>query len=155
MANRDNRFRSALTKAELMSGDLALTAALYNKLGEFIIPAGLQVAIGVGDSNGQENAQGRIYINLVTAASALIPGTVRLSMWTAQNRVIKVVDEWRTEALQTSTDRTKQIPLPFTGDWLSKDKKYILEIMPDAGGLTVAKAQSTVLIDATKRESLA
>jgi hypothetical protein len=146
-------FRSAFTKSDLMSGDIICTAGLYNKLGEFIMPAGLHVALGFGRESGQENAQGRIYMDLKTAASVVVSGTVRLSVFSPQNRSMRVLDEWRTEALAASTDRTKQIPLPFNGTWVSEDKKYVLEFMPDVTA-TVAKAQSTVTIDVTKRETV-
>lgn len=146
-------FRSALTKADLISGDIVCTQGQYNKLGEYVIPAGLHVGIGFGADGGQEAAQGRIYMLLQTAVPAAINGSVRLSIFSPQNRSLMIIDEFRTEALSTSTDRTKQVPLPFSGVWVSEDKKIILEFIPDATA-TVSKANSTVIIDATRRETV-
>lgn len=146
-------FRSSFTKADLMSGDVVCTAGQYNKLGEYVVPAGLHVGLGFGPDGGQESAQGRLFMDLKTSAPAAVVGTVRLSVFSPQNRSLVVLDEWRTEALVASTDRTKQIPLPFNGIWVSEDKKYVLEFNPDATA-TVAKAQSTITIDMTRRETV-
>jgi hypothetical protein len=144
------RFRSALTKNELITADTACTLGMFTKLGEYKIQAGELVTIGYGEQSGQENAQGRIYIDLKTAASVVIPGTIRLQAYSPQNRPMVILGEWRQEVLnQGSGDRTKQVPLAEMQYWLSEDKKLFLEFMPDATS-TVAKAQSTVLIDTTE-----
>lgn len=144
------RFRTALTKNDLMSGDTVLTAGQFVKLGERKIEAGELLAVGFGQESGQNNAQGRIYMDLKTSASAAIAGTVRLQAYSPQNRPLVILGEWRTETLSTGAgDRTKQVPFPEDIYWLSEDKKLVLEFAADAGA-TVAKAQSTILMDATE-----
>jgi hypothetical protein len=144
------RFRSAMTKNDLITADLALTAGVFMKLGEYKVQAGELVTIGYGQESGQESAQGRIYMDLKTSASAVIAGTVRLQAYSPQNRPMVVLGEWRTEVLsQGNGDRTKQVPLPEGLYWLSEDKKLFLEFSADAAA-TLAKAQSTVLIDTTE-----
>jgi hypothetical protein len=144
------RFRSAMTKNDLITADLPLTAGVFMKLGEYKVQAGELVTIGYGQESGQESAQGRIYMDLKTSASAVIAGTVRLQAYSPQNRPMVVLGEWRTEVLsQGNGDRTKQVPLPEQLYWLSEDKKLFLEFSADAAA-TLAKAQSTVLIDTTE-----
>ena len=144
------RFRTALTKADLMTGDVVLTAGQFVKVGERKIEAGELLAIGYGQESGQNNAQGRIFMDLKTAASAAIAGTIRLQAYSPQNRPLVILGEWRTETLSTGAgDRTKQVPLPEDIYWLSEDKKLVLEFAADAAA-TVAKAQSTILLDATE-----
>lgn len=144
------RFRTALTKNDLISADTVLTAGQFVKLGERKIEAGELLAVGFGQESGQNNAQGRIYMDLKTAASAAIAGTVRLQAYSPQNRPLVILGEWRTETLSTGAgDRTKQVPFPEDIYWLSEDKKLVLEFNADAAA-TVAKAQSTILMDATE-----
>jgi hypothetical protein len=144
------RFRSALTKNELITADTACTTGTFTKLGEYKIQAGETVTVGYGQESGQESAQGRIFMDLKTAASAVIAGTIRLQVYSPQNRPMVILGEWRTETVSTgSGDRTKQIPLPQNLYWASEDKKIVLEFNPDATA-TVAKVQSTVLIDTTE-----
>lgn len=144
------RFRTALTKADLVAADTVLVAGQFVKVGERKIEAGELLAIGYGQESGQNNAQGRIFMDLKTAASAAIAGTVRLQAYSPQNRPLVILGEWRTETLSTGAgDRTKQVPLPEDIYWLSEDKKLVLEFNADAGA-TLAKTQSTILLDATE-----
>lgn len=144
------RYRSALTKSDLLSGDVVLVAGQYVKLGERKIEAGELVAVGYGQESGQNNAQGRIFMDLKTSASADIPGTIRLQVYSPQNRPLIILGEWRTETLSVGAgDRTKQIPFPEHEVWCSEDKKIVLEFAADAAA-TVAKAQSTILLDTTE-----
>jgi hypothetical protein len=144
------RFRSALTKNDLITADLALSAGVFMKLGEYRVQAGELMTIGYGQESGQESAQGRIFANLTTAASAPITGTIRLQAYSPQNRPLVVLGEWRTEVLsQGAGDRTKQVPLPEQLYWLSEDKKLFLEFSSDTA-VTLAKTQSTFIIDTTE-----
>jgi hypothetical protein len=144
------RFRSAFTKNELITADTVCSAGIFTKLGEYKVQAGELCTIGYGEQSGQESAQGRIFLDLKTSASAVVPGTVRLQAYSPQNRPLVILGEWRIEVLnQGSGDRTKQVPLAEAMYWLSEDKKLFLEFNPDSTA-TVAKAQSTVLIDTTE-----
>jgi hypothetical protein len=144
------RFRSALTKNDLISADTVLVAGQFVKLGERKIEAGELLAVGFGDESGQDNAQGRVFMDLKTSASAVISGTVRLQVYSPQNRPLVILGEWRTETLSTGAgDRTKQIPFPEHTVWVSEDKKIVLEFNADAAA-TLAKAQSTILMDTTE-----
>lgn len=156
--NTTKPFRSAFTKADFSLGNTVCTAGQYNKIGEFQVPAGLEVAIGVGSYDDQERAIGRIYMQFQTSVPAEIAGSVRLSIFSAQNRSLVILDEWRTEALSESTTRKEQLPCPLYTPgvdtyWVSEDKKFVLEFLPDATA-TISAANSTILIDITKRETL-
>jgi hypothetical protein len=143
-------FRSALTVNDLVSSATTTTiAGQFVKLGERKIEAGELLSIGFGDESGQNNAQGRIYMKLRNATPADVEGTVRLQVYSPQNRPLVILGEWRTETLKAGdTDRTKQIPLPENMYSLSEDKKLVLEFMADVSGV-VTKANSTIIFDTT------
>jgi hypothetical protein len=145
-------YRSALTESDLVSGDVALVVGQFVKLGERKIEAGELLAIGYGMQSGQNNAQGRIFMDLRDNAAAPgveVNGTVRLQVHSPQNRPIKILGEWRTETLRSGeTDRALMIPLPENFTWLSEDKKLVLELQADAAA-TLGKANSGILMDTT------
>ena len=145
------RFRSALTSADLItSATTAVTAGQFVKLGEYKVQAGELITLGYGQESGQENAQGRIYVEIKNATVAL-KGTVRLQAYSPQNRPLVILGEWRTEVLSSGTgDRTKQVPLPEMMYWLSEDKKLVLEFNSDTTDAALTKSTSTILIDTTE-----
>jgi len=145
------KFRSAFTKNELIdTATVVCVAGNPIKLGEYVVPAGELVAIGYGDHDGQESANGRIYIDL-KSTTAEVDGLVRLSAFSPQDRPFEILREYRTETLRQGTgDRTKQIPFPVHDLNISEDKKIVLEFIADSG-VTVSKADSTILMDITKQ----
>lgn len=146
------RFRSALVANDLIgAATVSVLAGQYVKLGELKVEAGELVAIGYGQESGQNNAQGRIYMDIkdTSATPAPVKGKVRLQVYSPQNRPLVILGEWRTETLTSgANDRTKMIPLPEDVYFLSEDKKLVLEFIADANA-TVSKANSTILLDTT------
>jgi hypothetical protein len=146
-------FRAAFTKDDLIdTSTVATITGQYVRLGTYVVTAGEIVAVGYGRESGQENAQGRIYGQFKDGQGtpALIPGTVRLSIYSAQDRPMEIMHEFRTETLDTSsTDRTKQIPFPVYNGFVSEDKKIVLEFKADTGA-TLTRANCTLILDVTK-----
>lgn len=159
MMNTNKPYRSAFIKSDFASADVVCTAGQYNKLGEFTVPAGLQVANGYGNYGEQQQAVGRIFMDIKNNAAspgADMNGSIRLSVFSAQNRSLVIIDEYRTEALREA-NRADQIPNPLYKPnedtiWASEDKKFVLEFIPDVSG-TWGYANSTITIDITKRET--
>lgn len=149
-------FRSALTVNDLVTNATTImTAGQYVKLGERKIEAGEQVSIGFGSQSGQESAQGRIFIDIRDSGvspGVQLKGTVRLQVYSPQNRPLVILGEWRTETLSSgSGDRTKQVPLPEDIYSLTEDKKLVLEFCCDTAG-TVGKTNTIILLDTTEEE---
>lgn len=149
------RYRSAFTKADLVSGTtVPIVAGQYNKLGEYKVQAGETISIGYGQLSGMDNAIGRIYgvIKDSAATPAELKGKLRLSIYSPQDRPMKIMQEWRTEAINTSSsDRTKQTPLPEGIEEITEDKKIVLEFLPDSvGNGNVSKANSDLIFDITQ-----
>lgn len=144
-------YRSAFNKTTLITGaTVAVNAGIFQKLGEYKVLAGELVSVGFGNRVGQEGAQGRIYIKLQNATPTQLQGTLRLSAYTAQDRPIEILGEWRTETLDTDAkNRTLMVELPEDDLWVSQDKKIVLEFKCDTSD-TVSQAQSTILLDVTK-----
>ncbi|QHA00531.1 hypothetical protein [Dehalobacter restrictus] len=146
-------FRSAFTESDLIDGaTVSVLAGQFVKLGEYQVQAGELVAVGYGAESGQESAQGRIYALLKDgeAVPGIINGVVRVSIYSPQDRPIEILQEYRTETLNTSsTDRTKQVPLPLINAFVSEDKKIVLEMKADANA-TLTKANCDLIMDITK-----
>lgn len=149
------RYRSAFTKNDLISGaTVPIVLGQYNKLGQYVVSAGETISVGFGQLSGMDNAIGRIYGILKDSAATPVElkGKLRLSIYSPQDRPMKIVWELRTESLNTSAaDRTKQTPLPEGIEEVTEDKKIVLEFLPDAiGNGTVSKANSDLIFDITQ-----
>lgn len=147
------KYRSAFTKSELISGDVVCAAGQFNRLGAYVVKAGEAISVGFGNQSGQQNAQGRIYIDLkdnAAAPGANTNGLLRMVAYSPQDRPVEIIWEARTESLRTnSSDRTQQNPYQEHDLMVPEDKKLVLEFLPDAA-VTVGKANSTVLMDITR-----
>jgi hypothetical protein len=147
-------YRSAFNLASFMSANKALIAGQYNKLGEYEVKAGETITLGYGPNGTMSDAVGRIYGAIMDTAAAPVElkGKIRLSIHSPQDRPLKIVDEFRTEALNTSSsDRTKQTPYPEHIEVVTEDKKIVLEFLPDAIGTgTLNYAASALLFDITQ-----
>lgn len=147
-------YRSAFTKDKLMTGDVAVVAGQYVKIGEYIVQAGEMIQLGYGTNDSQEGASGRIYVdvkNNAVAPGANLEGIVRFTVLTPQRRPLRILGEFRTETLRTDkTNRTLQVPFPSNGmPFVSEDKILVVEFVPDASG-TVGKTNTTILFDITQ-----
>jgi hypothetical protein len=146
-------YRGAFTKTDLISAATKTTVAgEYVRLGVYTVQAGEIISIGYGMLSGQDNAVGRIYMDLKdgSATPAALNGTVRLSAFSAQDRPQEILFEARTEAINNNgTDRTKQMPFPEHDLWLTEDKKLVLEFCCDTAA-TLTKANCTILMDITR-----
>jgi hypothetical protein len=144
-------YRSAFNKDTFFSAaTVAVVAGEAKKLGEYAVNSKEIISLGWGGLEGQENAQGRIYVQLkdnTEAGAVQIHGTVRLSVYSPQDRPIAIMHEFRTEQLDTSsTDRTKQIPFPEGMYEITEDNKIVMEFISDTSA-TLSKANSTIMMD--------
>ncbi|MDP4170145.1 MAG: hypothetical protein Q8906_06000 [Bacillota bacterium] len=147
------QFRSALTTADFMTGTVACTQGLFTRLGARVIQAGELLSLGFGNQSGQQDAQGRIFVDIrdnTASPGAVVPGVVRLTVYTPQDRPLVILAEFRVETLnQNSADRTKQLPFPESIYQLSEDKKLVIEFKPDATA-TISNANTKMVIDITE-----
>jgi hypothetical protein len=147
-------FRSALTANELIdSADVAVLSGQFVKLGERKVEAGELLTIGFGQQSGQNNAQGRLYAEIrdnSASPGVVLSGTIRLSVYSPQNRPLRILQELRSETVSggTQDDRASHVPFPESDVWLSEDKKLVLEFMADSAG-TVGKTNSVLVMDTT------
>ena len=147
--------RSVLTKDSLfMFGDKPLIPGQFTEIGCYTVRPGIAVEVGFGFQSAQDEAQGRIFIDLRqpgVAPGAEINGLVRIELLDAQKRPIETLFESRTELLrQGAGDRTKQISLPETDAIARENKNIVVQVMPDPGtGTSISSENSTILIDAT------
>lgn len=145
------KYMSTFTKAQLMSADTIVCATgQFNKLGEYVIPAGMEIAIGSGKYDDLERATGRLFIELKDdeATATIESGMVRLQAYSPQNRPLEILYEGRTEVTGAGTNRQLYVPLPEHSVNLTQDQKLVMEFMPD-GADTVVKADCTILVDHT------
>lgn len=146
------RFRSAFTASDLIgSATVSLVAGAITRLGEYKVQAGELVTVGFASQDGQNNAVGRLFMELkdTTATPVVLNGKVRMSVYSPQNRNLVILGEWRTETLSHGkTDRSLMTPLPENNIWVSEDKRIVLEFISDTTA-TLSKTNSTILMDTT------
>jgi regulator of extracellular matrix RemA (YlzA/DUF370 family) len=145
------RFRSAFTIASFgLATTIVCNAGQFTKLGQYVVSAGELISIGYGNLSGMDNAIGRIYAKFQNATPAAVSGVLRISIVSPQDRPLKIMHEFRTEALDTSsTDRTKQTPLSIGLEDISEDTKIVLEFKPDTTA-TLTTANCTMVMDITQ-----
>lgn len=144
-------FTSTYTKNELISASMAVNSGQYTRLGSYQVTAGEKISVGAGMLSGMDNAIGRIYAKFLNsdATPLEVPGKVRLSIYSPQDRPIMIVKEFRTEDLNTNaSDKTKQLPLPEHDVWIREDQKLVLEFLPDSTGY-ISKTNTTLLMSVT------
>ena len=134
-------FQTILThlddKSYLGAGNVAVTAAVWTRIWEYVVKAQQAIHAGYGSPAMPDN-QGYIYIILMddTANTALQEhGMLRLSLLNARETRKVVVVEARTETLSGSaTDRRLKIPLPEQVQLpaVGEDSKLVLEMLSDA-----------------------
>jgi hypothetical protein len=152
-------FQHTLTIAIVMdAATKAVSNNAYTKLGEWVVPAQNSYGMGFGEQSGQQNARGRLFVDIKdngVAPGVNVEGVLRIMAIDANDSPIGpnggVVGEWRTETLRSSSgDRTLQLPFPEHGLFLTEDNKFIFEFKADAAAATLGQANSKALIDVTK-----
>ena len=144
-----NKFARAYNLAELGITDVALPAAIYTQIGQVVCPAGTALQMGVGHHTGQDNAVGRIYMQLQSATPTLITGDFRIDVQDPQNRTKDTIFQTRSELLNTSaTDRREQYPFPEIGTIIGRDWSFVLMVKADAAH-TISTGNSAALIAGT------
>jgi hypothetical protein len=146
-----SQYRSTFTASNLIQGaTISCPSGTFTQLGEYQVLPGDLIALGYSDLDDQSGAVGRIYVSLMNATPALIPGTFRLSLMSEADRQLSIEFECRIEITSTNSgDRTKQLPLEVSGTWLSNYKRFQLSFNPDSTS-TVVLANSVLLVDITK-----
>lgn len=145
--------RSVLTKDSLKIFDnRVISSGQFSEIGCYTVPPGMAVEVGFGFQSAQDEAQGRIFIDLRDpgpAPGGEVNGLVRIELLDAQKRPVETLFESRTELLrQGAGDRTKQISLPETDAIARENNNIVIQVMPDSGS-TISNINSTILIDAT------
>lgn len=145
-----DEFPSALTEDDLItSASTSCLAGEAKRLGVKEISKGEAVMFGQGKLAGQNTAVGRAYASLKNSTTQL-HGLIRLAVYSAQDRLIKIISEYRTEELLTSsTDRTQKMPFAEVGDYYEEGRKLVLEFIADTA-VTVIKADSDILFSITQ-----
>lgn len=145
-----NPYKTTLTQMDFVgAATVATTAAKWVEIGRVTIPAGTAYALGFGEQNGQDSAQGRLYMDTKDSTPAVEAGMIRFEIRDPQDRPVKTVFESRTESVTTSaTDRTQQLPFAERSEMIGEDFAIIFQFKGDASDL-INKANSKFLIDTT------
>lgn len=147
------QYRSAYNTAKFMAADVAVSAGVFTKIGSYQVSAGELVSLGYGANESQEGSPGRIYVDVrdnTVSPGAKKDGILRISVWSPQDRPLKVLAEFRTETLRTdAVNRTLQVPLPSSAfPFVTKDKKIVVEYKSDVA-TTVSATNTIMLMDVT------
>lgn len=149
-----NYWRSALTLDDFFAADKAVTAGQFNLLGEYTLNPGQVVILGFGTLDGQQDADGRIYVDIKDNSAAPgvnLDGVLQICYYDANDHLMYTMQEYRTETLRTNnSDRTKQIPFPEADKGISAFKSIKIFFKPDATGKTVSATNSSLIMDITR-----
>ena len=112
--------RSGLSAGRFAFAGVSISTTSYTEVARFTIATGTAWAPGYGTLQGQDSATGRIYMDMRdNSASPGVEenGSVRLELHDAQDVLVRILWQGRTEELRTSlTDRRQQIPFPAIGE---------------------------------------
>lgn len=151
-------YRGNLKAADIIGAStVALTQNEYTKIGEVVVKADQLIGMGFGGGENQDNASGRIYVDLMDNAStpAAVNGKFRIMMQSSQDMPISsvpVILDVDLDILRSGANsRGGQIPWQFHDILLSKDKKFVFYVKCDDASITLSKANSTVNIDITQQ----
>lgn len=155
MAQIKNPFPHAYTRADFIPANVATTTNRFFELGRVTIPAGIAVALGFGELEGQDSSRGRIFMDLRDSTAlpgVIIDGLIRFDLHTPQDFVERTIYQERTENLRTSaTDRTQQSPMPIIPDVVGEDWAIVLKVRTDAA-VTIGATNTILLVSATQFE---
>ena len=111
-----NPHRSGLSAGRFTFASVAISTTSYTEVARFTIGTGAAWAAGYGTLQGQDSATGRIYMDMrdnTASPGAEQNGSVRLELHDAQDVLVRIIWQARTEELRTSlTDRRQQLPFP-------------------------------------------
>lgn len=151
-----NPFRTTLGTGDFMAADVLCAVGQYVELGRNTVQAGVALALGYGSMEGQDSANGRLYLdvrNNGVAPGVIANGKVRIDIHNAQDRVIATIFEGRTERLRTSgTDPRQQLPFPWINAVNTEDVSFVFKFRADAA-VTVSKTNTILSMDATIYEA--
>ena len=130
----------------------------WKEIGTVTVPADQLIGLGYGPQSGQDDAVGRIFMDLVdnTASPVDIAGLFRIMITSSNDLPLgsrPVLIEYDLNTLRLgASDRAGRLPIPFTGIMLSKDKKFKFLVKNTASSAqTLELADSLVEIDITKQ----
>ena len=127
------------------SADKYLLADTWNRIGTFVVPAGIQYALG-------RRFDGYVVVLMYdTTPTNLLHGRVRLVATDPQEYRKVVLLDFNTRTTTDMGDKAKKKLLPLTTPWVTKDSKLILEINPEAAcqidfGATLSAIDVTVKV---------
>ena len=128
------RFPTRLAKGDFnITANVVVQPAGFGRVGYLTV--GKQQLVTFGSTGAKAGgAEGEpLFIDLRSTADAVIDGRVRLSIYDANDRLVKVVREERTERLRASqNDRNSAPLLPEFSFFAPEDMKLVIEFYPDS-----------------------
>lgn len=152
-------YRGSLNQNDVIdSATVTLVKNQYITIGEVKVAADERIGLGYSNYSGQDDADGRIFVELKDGSQtpAAIEGKFRIIMMSSQNIPIGdqpvVMDLDLTALAQGGSDRRAQIAFPFTNVLLTRDKKFVFQVLNTAANAqTLTKANCKVLMDCTRQ----
>ena len=149
MANL-NPFFDTLIYSDFTSSDVAGTAGKWNRIGGYSVPVQQKMVVGYGSLSAQNQAVGRLYVNLQDATPAAIAGKIRVIVTNQAETTMKQVVAVRSSvAALGASDRRLRYPLPRSLWVLDENDVVALEFDPDSAA-TASAANCSAEIDVTR-----
>jgi len=141
MGNVFNPYPSQIRNLQILTADTVLgLAGVWAQIGAgYVVPDGQAIRLGHGSLAGQDNAQGRLYFDMVDDAAGPEDGMVRI---VARNpsltrAIILFQGSTNKGRAGAADDRYAQIPFPAIGDFIPENWVIAVEILPDLAADTV------------------
>ena len=145
------QYPNTMTQKDFMKADVSVIADQYVRIGEYQVVAGEAISLGMGEKSGQDDAQGRIYVDLKDTVGGDLDGKLRFAVYDPKNHFLREIAQFHTKALRTSeTDRTKQLPFPNFHTFATEDRKLVIEFLSDTTA-TLDLETSKIYMDVTEQ----
>ena len=157
--NKGAWYRACWGAADIIgAATVTLVKNEWKEIGSVTVPADQLIGLGYGGQAGQDDAVGRIFVDLVdnTGTPVDIAGLFRIMITSSNDLPLgarPVLIEYDLATLRLGeTDRAGRLPLPFSGIMLSKDKIFKFLVKNTfASAQTLELADSSAEIDITKQ----
>lgn len=146
-----NGYASQLKTSDILTADVTLGATTaWTEIGSYQVPDGTAIMLGNGSLIGQDNAQGRLYFDIIDDAAGAEDGMIRIvAVNPTQTKEFILFQGSTTKGRSGDADtRAAQIPLPEQKDFVVPENWYIkIKMKPDAAGDVVDVSACTFLCD--------
>jgi hypothetical protein len=146
-------YPSQIKTADILPADVTLGAVgVPTLIGKLTVSSGTAISLGVGDQEGQDNAEGRLYVDIVDDTAAAEDGMLRFEARDPNETETYILYDLSTIKGRAGDADTRAAQVPFKAQnfWIPENWSIQCWMRPDAAGDVVDVSASTFLADCMK-----